>query len=257
MQTFTEEAINLKAYRLKENDKIILMYSKSNGLVRAIAKGAQKAKSKLSGRMEMLVSNRLLMHKGRNLNIITQADSINSFLKIRQDIDKMIFGMYCAEIIMNFGVENDPSSEEIYNLFYNYLEQLSQTEGKTEILLSTLRFQLKIVQILGYNLELEKCANCITEIDSENIYFSLGGGGVVCKDCAEKYPHSKKMNVKLKNFLQTLLLTDFKEKTTFDKLANEKISQFCFNLLKDYISQFSPKPFKTISAFELQTTNYS
>ena len=62
------------------------------------------------------------------------------------------------------------------------------------------------------------------------------------------------MNVKLRNFLQTMLLTDFTEKTTYDKLANEKISIFCFNLLKEYITQFSPKQFKTISSFELCET---
>ncbi len=251
MQNFTTNAINLKSYPLSETDKIILMYSKEKGLIRGVAKGSKKQKSKLGGRMDMLVANKLMLFKGKNLNTIAQAEALNTFYKIRIDMDKLLYSMYCAEIILNFGVENDPSSEEIFNLFYNCLNQISECSTKTQLLLCVVRFQLKMTNILGYCLELSNCCVCNSEINEAELYFSLKGGGVVCKNCKNNLILSKKMNLKLRNFLLTLQDTNFDEKTYFDETANEKITQFCFGLLKDYIAQFSLKKFKTLESLQL------
>ncbi len=246
MQNFVTNAINLKSYPLSETDKIVVMYSKDKGLIRGVAKGSKKPKSKLGGRMDTLVANRLMLYKGKNLNTIAQAEALNTFNKIRVDMDKLLYSMYCAEIVMNFGVENDPSSEEIFDLFYACLSRIAECSEKVEVMLAVMRFQLKMMNILGYALELQKCAICNCELSDEEIYFSLKNGGVVCESCKGSLVSLKKMNVKLKDFLLTLQQTDFTDKTRYDELANETISAFCFNLLKDYIAQFSPKKFKTI-----------
>ena len=86
MQNFTTNAINLKSYNLSETDKIIVMYSKDKGIIKGVAKGAKKTTSKLGGRMDMLVANRLMLHKGRNLDTICQAQAINTFKNTRNDI---------------------------------------------------------------------------------------------------------------------------------------------------------------------------
>ena len=173
MQTFSTNAINLKAYVLNETDKIVVMYSEDKGLMRCVAKGVKKPKSKLGGRMEMLVANKLLLRKGKNLDTVAQADTINSFYKIRQDMDKMMYAIYCAEIIINFGVENDPSAEEVYSLFYNCLQKIADSSSTVDVLLVVLRFQLQILQIVGYALELDGCANCSLCVDEEELYFSI------------------------------------------------------------------------------------
>ena len=63
--SFVTDAINLKAYNLSESDKIIVMYSKDKGLIRGVAKGVKKPKSKLGARMDLLVANTLMLHKGK------------------------------------------------------------------------------------------------------------------------------------------------------------------------------------------------
>lgn len=112
MQNFTTNAINLKSYNLSETDKIIVMYSKDKGIIKGVAKGAKKTTSKLGGRMDMLVANRLMLHKGRNLDTICQAQAINTFKNTRNDMDKLFYSIYCSEVVHSFGVENDPNSEE-------------------------------------------------------------------------------------------------------------------------------------------------
>ena len=66
MNNFVTDAINLKAYNLSEADKIIVMYSKDKGLIRGVAKGVKKPKSKLGARMDLLVANKLMLYKGKH-----------------------------------------------------------------------------------------------------------------------------------------------------------------------------------------------
>ena len=245
MQNFTTNAINLKSYNLSETDRIIVMYSKDKGIIRGVAKGAKKTTSKLGGRMDMLVANQLMLRQGRNLDTICQAQAINTFKNTRNDLDKMVYSMYCAEIVNSFGVENDPNSEEIYELFYKTLDAISKSKDKTELLLAILKFQLKITHIAGYSLELETCACCGGEIDKENMYFSSENGGTICFECKKHSIKAVKLHYKIRDFLNTLLQLDFDAKTRYDELATERICEFCFELLKRHVEQFSPKKIKS------------
>ncbi|MBQ2611996.1 recombination protein O N-terminal domain-containing protein, partial [bacterium] len=81
MQNFTTDAINLKTYPLSDSDKIIVMYSKDKGLIKGVAKGVKRPKSKLGARMDLLVANKLMLYKGKNLDTICQAVALNTFNK--------------------------------------------------------------------------------------------------------------------------------------------------------------------------------
>jgi len=146
---YVTDAINLKSYNLSESDKIIVMYSKSNGLIKGIAKGVKKPKSKLGARMDLLVANTVMLHKGKTFNTICQAESLNTFKQTRTDLDKIFYSMYVAEIVNNFGLENDPGSETIYNLLYKALEYISSSKNKVEILLNVIKFQLQMMEVIG------------------------------------------------------------------------------------------------------------
>lgn len=245
MQNFTTNAINLKSYNLSETDKIVVMYSKDKGIIRGVAKGVKKTTSKLGGRMDMLVANKLMLHKGRNLDTICQAQAINTFKSSRNNMDKLFYSIYCSEIVHSFGVENDPNSEEIYDLFYKTLDAISTAENKVQLLLAILKFQLKITHIAGYSLELESCACCGGKLHNEEIYFSAQSGGTICFECKKHTVKATKLHFKIRDFLVTLLQLDFDSKSRYDELATEKICDFCLELLKAHIEQHSPKKIKS------------
>jgi len=98
MNNFVTDAINLKAYNLSEADKIIVMYSRDKGLIRGVAKGVKKPKSKLGARMDLLVANKLMLYKGKNLDRICQAEALNTFQKTRRNMDKIFYSMYISDI---------------------------------------------------------------------------------------------------------------------------------------------------------------
>lgn len=248
MNNFVTDAINLKSYNLSESDKIIVMYSKDKGLIRGVAKGVKKPKSKLGARMDLLVANKLMLYKGKNLDRICQAEALNTFNKTRQNMDKIFYSMYLTEVVNNFGIEDDPCSEEIYTLLYKALEKISEASDNVQIMLAVIKFQLKIMQISGFAIELETCLCCGKTINSENMYFSPQMGGVVCDSC--NVGNKAILHYKLRDFLTTCLGNDFDYISEYDKKANEKVCSVCFDLLKEYINIHSSKKFNSIGILQ-------
>lgn len=245
MNNFVTDAINLKSYNLSEADKIIVMYSKEKGLIRGVAKGVKKPKSKLGARMDLLVANKLMLYKGKNLDRICQAEALNTFHKTRQNMDKIFYSMYVTEVVNNFGVEDDPCSKEVYEILYKALDKISNASDTVEILLSVIKFQMKMMQISGFGIELETCLCCGEQLKDENMYFSPQRGGVICAHCNETAQLHTVLHYKLRDFLNACLQYDFDYVSEYDKKANEKVCQVCFELLKEYINIHSSKKFNS------------
>ncbi len=244
MNNFVTDAINLKSYNLSESDKIVVMYSKEKGLIKGVAKGVKKPKSKLGARMDLLVANKLMLHKGRNLDTICQAEAINTFNKTRQDMDKIFYSMYLSEVTHNFGLEDDPSSEEVYGILYKALERVAASKDKIAVMIAVIKFQLKMMQISGFGIELETCLHCGCTIKDENMHFSSARGGVICTGCVGQN-NITTLHHKLRDFLNAMLQYDFDYVSEYDEKATEKVCIVCFELLKEYIAGHSSKKFKS------------
>lgn len=250
MDSFVTDAINLKSYNLSEADKILVMYSRDKGLIRGVAKGVKKPKSKLGARMDLLVANKLMLHKGKNLDTISQAEALNTFNATRRNMDKIFYSMYISEVVNNFGVEDDPCSAVIFDLLYEALSTVSEADSKVRILNAVLKFQLKMMRVSGFSLELDKCLCCGKSIDEESMYFSGRLGGVVCKECNSHYGLTDIMHYKLRNFMSALANTEFDEVSEYEEKATEKICLVCFELLKAYIDSHSVRKFNSTAILQ-------
>ena len=160
-------------------------------------------------------------------------------------MDKIFYSMYISEVVNNFGVEDDPCSEEIYDLLYKSLNKISEAEKKEEILISVIKFQLKMMQISGFGIELNTCLCCREEIGEENMHFSSQMGGVICSECNKEFHIPTVMHHKIRDFLNTLLQLDIDRTSEYEEKANEKVCTVCFELLKNYINEHSQKKFNT------------
>ena len=250
MNNFVTDAINLKAYNLSDSDKIIVMYSKDKGLIRGVAKGVKKPKSKLGARMDLLVANKLMLYNGKSLDRICQAEALNTFHKTRQNMDKIFYSMYISEVVNNFGVEDDPCSEDIYELLYRALDKISNATSTIEILIAVIKFQIKMMQISGLGIELDYCLCCGKQVRDENMFFSSHTGGIVCASCNENYGLYTVMHYKLRDFLNACLQYDFDYVSEYDAKANEKVCMVCFELLKEYINIHSNKKFNSTNVLQ-------
>lgn len=250
MNNLVTDAINLKSYNLSEADKIVVMYTKDYGLMRGVAKGVKKAKSKLGARMDSLVANKVMLYKGKNLDTICQAEALNTFKDTRKDLDKLVYSSYISEIISIFGIEDDPSSKEVYELFYKALDRISEAKSKKDAMIAVIKFQLKMMLIAGFGLEFDSCLCCREQILDEDMYFSIQMGGVVCEECNETLGVKLKLHHKMRDFLQAMMQFDFNYESDYDKKATNKVCEVCIKLLHDYIQSHSNKKIKALSVIE-------
>jgi DNA repair protein RecO (recombination protein O) len=250
MNNYVTEAINLKSYNLNDADKIIVMYSKDNGLIKGVAKGIKKPKSKLGARMDLLVANTLQLLKGRSMDTIIQAQTVNNFRKTREDIDKLMYSSYISELVVNLGEGTEAISKDIYELLYKALNRVSVAESKKDALIAVIKFQLKLLLFMGLCVELDTCLCCRERVLDEEMFFSSQMGGIVCVECNEHLGVSLKMHHKIRDFLEAMLQFDFDYESDYDKKATEKVCQVCFNLLDDYIKTHTNKKSKSVKVLQ-------
>ena len=144
-RVYKTEAIVLKRTDLGEADSIITLYTPNLGKIRAVAKGVRRPKSKLGGHLDLLTQSALLLAQGRNLDIITQSQTIESFLPLKSDLRHISCALYLAELVDQFTaeqVENHP----IYELLHTNLLWLCRTRN-CELVLR--HFELQLLRHLG------------------------------------------------------------------------------------------------------------
>lgn len=239
MANYTTDAINIKSYNLNEADKIMVMYSKDRGLIRCVAKGAKKPKSTIGGRMELLIANKLLISKRKNLDVIYQADGLDTFIDSRKDITKLTYTMYCSELINCFCIENDSNSAQIYNLLYMTFANIAKSQTDSDVLANVVRFQLELMELTGYAIELDTCIQCNSN-PQHNYSFCAESGGIVCSNCNPNTQNNN-FNEDIRNSLKQLQ----------NGLSTDEFSlKACFLLLKNYVALRCHKKIKTTDMIE-------
>lgn len=255
MANYSTQAINLKSYNLGEADKIMVMYSRDHGAIRCVAKGIKRPTSKLGGRMQTLIANQLFLAKGKNLDIVCQAEIIDDFKPIRKDITKLTYSIYCAELINAFGIENDPNSAQIYDLFFECLKNIALASGSDEVLWTVIRFKLKLMQQIGYALELDTCVKCNEKIKDGATAFCSHSGGVICESCNRQGMQNHDIDFNVIKLFKDAVKFDFPEEESYSQgdnkvMVNNLMLSYSFNILKEYISLRLHKKLKTSELIE-------
>jgi DNA repair protein RecO (recombination protein O) len=185
MPTYTIHAATIGSFPLGEADKVLTLFSSERGIVRAVAKGARKPGTKISGRSDVLNVNKLLLAKGRSLDIITQAQGIETFPQLRKDLVRLSYSLYYAELTAHFGQGLEGESDLYYEFLLTSLRQQSQQTGEAGLL--CLEFEMQLLEILGYKPELDYCVACrepLTDYSLAAFHYDLGG--IVCDKCFKK-----------------------------------------------------------------------
>lgn len=135
-RTYKATGINLKSMPLGEADRLITILTREFGLIRVVAPGARKQNSKLRGLCGLFVVNQLLLAKGRSLDKITQAQTLEHYPGLSKDLSKLAASQYLAELVLCHALSEQPQ-EELYDLLNEHLRRLEQLPIGTEAGLGT------------------------------------------------------------------------------------------------------------------------
>ncbi len=174
-------AIIIGLYPLGEADKIIVFYTKDYGKIRAVAKGARKIKSKLAGKLELLSYGILVYYErvNKDLHIINSFDTIEYFQAIHEDLLKIAYCSYIAELIQHVKPEGEVDPDT-FDLMIDILFMMKTTNDPELI---TRVFELRLLEKLGFSPCLDFCAVCSKDVESLKVGFSIPNGGILCNDC--------------------------------------------------------------------------
>ena len=205
-----------------------------------MAKGVRRPKSKMGGHLETLTHSALMIAQGRNLDIITQAQTIDSFLPLRSDLWRSSMAVYAAELVNQFTaehVENYP----LYKLLLKTLHRICETQ---DVELTLRHFELKLLTHLGYKPELDQCIGCKTDLEPMRNFFSASGGGVLCPQCREREPLSRTVSL---NALKVMRFIDKSDYVKAGKLKlNAELSRELEQLIRYYIRYLLEREVKSV-----------
>lgn len=179
LRSYRCEALTLKSAPLREADLLVTLYTREQGKLRAVAKGARRSTSKFVGHLEPLTLVRLSLAQARNLDIITQAQVSESFAALKGDLSSLAKGLYLAELVDGFGAEAH-ANQALYSLAVETLKAIAPTPDAE---LSLRFFELHLLEVSGLMPELYHCVQCRHELVPGRHRFSPNLGGALCLDC--------------------------------------------------------------------------
>lgn len=205
-RSYKATGINLKGMAMGESDRLVTVLTKEYGLIRAIAPGARKHKSKLAGRSGLFVVNDSLFIKGKSLDKLVQAETVRSFPGLSKDLAKLTASQYLAEIVLSLALSEQPQEE----LYYLLIEHLARIESvpTTVVLPCLAQATFHLLALAGLAPEVHRCCLSRSPLDINlgnpdwRVAFSVCSGGAVTLEAVEQLEseHLSELQQRIANY---------------------------------------------------------
>ena len=237
MATTKISGVVLKESNMGDFDKMLTILTPNFGKISCVAKGARRPRSALLAGSQIFCFGEYLMYKGTSTYHINSVEPIEVFYNIRTDLDKLKYAVHINKIVQEVTEENQ-NCFNIIQLLLNTLYVISETDKDLELVLSI--FKLRLLSILGFRPNVNKCVNCGKE--EELIYFSLKDNGVKCNICGKQDKSAVTISKSTYNAIKYTLTAPPKKLYSFN-IKEESLEEFKL-LTKLYFNEKLEKEYK-------------
>jgi DNA repair protein RecO (recombination protein O) len=204
MPLYSDEAIVLRTRKLAEADRIITLLTRQHGVVRAVAKGVRRTSSRFGSRLEPFTHVDLQLAEGRNLDVITQAETRAPFGEsISAEYERYTAASVMLETAERLVVEEREPSVQQYLLLVGALRAMASGEHRPADVMDS--FVLRSLSVAGYAPSFDGCVRC--GVEGPHRAFHPASGGVLCAGC--RVPGSAHPAVETVRLLGALLAGDW------------------------------------------------
>jgi DNA repair protein RecO (recombination protein O) len=182
-RAFRTQAIILKRRDFGEADRILTVFTPAYGKLDVIAKGARKPTSTKTGHVELFTRTDMLIHKGRDLDIVAQAEMNRPYIGVREDLARGAYASYAAELLDRFTGDADEGYDELFALMDETLDRLCVEDDPR---LAIRYYEMQLLELVGFRPELTECVVSREAIEAEDQFFSYPMGGVVKPEYAHE-----------------------------------------------------------------------
>jgi DNA repair protein RecO (recombination protein O) len=177
------KALVLRTVDFSETSKVVTLFSREFGKLRALAKGGRRLKGSFEVALDLLsvCSISVIRKPTAELDLLTEAVLLERFDGLRRSLPALYAAYYVAEILDG----TTPGAEPHPELFDATVATLRQLAEGADRLIELVRFQLRLLKSLGYAPNLDECAGCGANVElTSRTAFSVSAGGLVCPRCA-------------------------------------------------------------------------
>jgi len=207
------ETIVLRQQVFGEADRLVTLLTPDRGKLRAIAKGVRRPSSRKGGHLDLFMRSDVVLALGRNLDIITQAQILESYLALRDDLLRSTYASYCVELLDSF----TPEGETNHELYWLLADTLSHLSGSNNLSLITRYYELHLLELAGFRPELERCLGQGERVQPEDQYFDPLVGGVLCSRCGSQRKGAWPIS------MEALRLMRFMQRSPYGAVANLRV----------------------------------
>lgn len=207
-RSFRAAAVVLRHADWGEADRLLTLYTREQGMVRAVAKGVRKMTSRKAGHLQPFTHVTVQLAKGRDLLIVTQADTVNAFLSLHDNLEKTSYAAYVIELLLRFSYEEEAGNPTIFKLLIDTLDRL---EKEKDSWLAIRYYEMRLLDAVGFRPQLFACANCGREILPEDQFFSFTAGGVICPRCGLGLPNLMKISIETLKYLRHFQRSSYRD----------------------------------------------
>ena len=194
-------ALVLRTTDWSESSRIATLWTREFGKVRALAKGGRRLKSHFENALDLLTLCRIvfLRKSSDSLDLLTEAQVIQRFPRLRSDLAALYAAYYVAELLAEGTRDYDP-----HPLLFDEALDTLQTLGGTECGPRLARFEMVLLRELGYSPVLDHCAGCGGSVVETELAFSAAANGVLCRRCRSGQRDSRPLSPSTGRALQEL-----------------------------------------------------
>lgn len=211
-------ALILRRRDFGDADRVLTVYTPSDGKQQYIARGIRKMTSRKAGHLETFSHASLLVAEGRTWDIITEASTVESFRHLRQDLEQIGRASYVCELVDRF-TEMDDENRDVWELVIGVLRLLDvasqndtgNIEADFDANLLLRWFELHLLLLTGFQPQLFHCVQCEAEIQPEQNYLGLQSGGVFCPKCGIHLPEAEAIDVETLKILRHIQRSGWNE----------------------------------------------
>lgn len=245
MDFYRVNAIVIRVKDFQEADRLVTLYSRERGKLRAVAKGARRLRNRLRGSTQLFCSGVYSLYTGRGLAGLNQGQITEPFINLREDLVKMTYAAYFAEMV-DVLVEEEAGGE-LYPFLLSVFTRLERGEDP-EILGRF--FEIRLLAALGYKPELERCTSCrIAAAGNGEVWFSPSQGGVLCAGCAGRAADAVRMTPGALEVLKRLLAADAARLHVL-KVSYEMRYEL-ERVLRAFVNEHLPRPLKSLDFLQM------
>jgi len=197
---YRDNGVVLRTYKIGEADRIVVLFTEHHGKVRAVAKGVRRTSSKFGARLEPLSHVALLVWHGRGeLDIVNQAEVIDHFRAVREELGRMAQGLSMLEAVDQLAQE-DNADPTLYAMLVGALRALADPDLDPTLVPAA--FFVKALVVEGAAPVLAGCASCgRPDTEVELVAFDLVEGGALCRSCRHGRPMSEDALILMRRIL--------------------------------------------------------